>query len=164
MKWIGVAGVILLSASSLASDGADAGGLCQPKETTYFQCSVAKGRSINLCGSSDGAVQYRFGRKRAVELAFPADAREGAQAMRYAHYFRAHTDRHEIRFENQGFEYVLFDYQEGARRRSGVRVIGGDGKGERDVTCTGAVQSRLSALKRVLVCDAESALNGGRCP
>ena len=86
----------LLSSPCWASDGsaAAAGGLCAPKETTYFQCSAGKGRSINLCGPGEGAVQYRFGRNGAVELAFPADAKDGARSLRYAHYFRAQTDRH----------------------------------------------------------------------
>ena len=108
-------------------------------------------------------MQYRFGRNGTVELAYPADAREGARSLRYAHYFRAQTDRYEIRFENEGVEYVLFDYQEGKRREAGVHVTGADGK-ERDVVCSGAVMSRLPALQGVLRCDAESALNGGRCP
>lgn len=164
MRIVGAVGVLLLSTPCIASDRPAAGtGLCAPQETTYFQCSAAKGRSINVCGSADGAMQYRFGRNKAVELAFPADAKEGAKSLRYAHYFRAQTDRYEIRFENQGVEYVLFDYQEGAHREAGVRVTDADGK-ERDVVCTGPVRSKLPALQSVLPCDAESALNGGRCP
>ena len=158
-------GTLLSASPCWASDGSVAavGGLCTPKETTYFQCSAGKGRSINLCGSGAGAVQYRFGRNGAVELAFPADAKDGARSLRYAHYFRAQTDRYEIRFENEGVEYVLFDYQEGKRREAGVHVTGTDGK-ERDVVCSGTVRSRLPDLQGVLRCDAESALNGGRCP
>ncbi len=164
MRIIAALGAMLLAAPGIASDRPAPGtGLCTPQETTYFQCSAAKGRSISLCGPADGEVQYRYGRNEAVELAFPADAKEGAKSLRYAHYFRAQTDRHEIRFENQGVEYVLFDYQEGARREAGVHVTGADGK-ERDVVCSGPVRSRLAALQRVLPCDAESALNGGRCP
>ena len=154
-----------MSSPCLASDKAAAtvSGLCAPQETTYFQCSAGKGRTINLCGPGDGAVQYRFGRNGTVELAYPADAKEGARSLRYAHYFRAQTDRYEVRFENQGVEYVLFDYQEGQRREAGVHVTGADGK-ETDVVCSGPVRSRLPALQGVLRCDAESALNGGRCP
>jgi hypothetical protein len=157
-------GALVLSASCLASDRPAATvGLCAPQETTYFQCSAGKGRSINLCGSRDGAVQYRFGRHETVELAYPADAKEGARSLHYAHYFRAQTDRYHVRFENEGVEYVLFDYQEGERRQAGVHVTGADGK-ERDVVCSGPVRSRLADLQGVLRCDAESALNGGRCP
>ena len=158
-------GIFLLPVPGMASDGPAtvASGLCAPQETTYFQCSAGKGRSISLCGPRGGAVQYRFGRQGAVELAFPADANEGPQSLRYAHYFRAQTDRYEVRFENAGVEYVLFDYQEGKRRESGVHVTAADGK-ERDVACSGPVRSRLPDLKGILRCDAESALNGGRCP
>jgi hypothetical protein len=158
-------GALLLSSPCLASDGpaVAASGLCAAQETTYFQCSAGKGRSINLCGPGEGAVQYRFGRNGKVELAYPADAKEGARSLRYAHYFRAQTDRYEVRFENEGVEYVLFDYQEGKRREAGVHVTGADGK-ESDVACSGPVRSQLPALKGVLRCDAESALNAGRCP
>ncbi|MEO6594994.1 MAG: hypothetical protein ABIP94_09615 [Planctomycetota bacterium] len=155
---------LLLSANSLGDEApAAAAGLCAAKETTYFQCTAGKGRSINLCGAPGGGVQYRFGRHRTVELAFPENAREGGRQLYYAQYFRARTDRQEIRFENHGVGYVLFDYREGSQHEAGVRVTGADGK-ERDVVCTGPVRSKLSALRGVLPCDAESALNGGRCP
>jgi hypothetical protein len=157
-------GALVLSAQCVASDRPVAPpGLCTAQETTYFQCSAGKGRSIGLCGGGEGAVQYRFARNGTVELAFPADARQGAQSLRFAHYFRAQTDRYEIRFENQGVEYLLFDYQEGKRREAGVHVTAVDGK-EADVACSGPIKSRLPALQGVLRCDAESALNGGRCP
>jgi len=158
-------GTLLSSSPCLASDrsAAPSSGLCAPQETTYFQCCAGDGRPSNLCGPGEGAVQYRFGRNAKVELAFPTDAKEGPRSLRYAHYFRAQTDRYEIRFENGGVEYVLFDYQEGKRREAGVHVTGADGK-ERDVVCSGTVRSRLPDLQGVLRCDAESALNGGRCP
>jgi len=160
----GAFGTLVLSLPCIASDRpAAVPGLCTPQETTYFQCAAGKGRSIGLCGGGDGAVQYRFARHGTVEFAFPADARQGAESLRYAHYFRAQTDRYEIRFENQGVEYLLFDYQEGKRREAGVHVTGVDGK-EADVACSGPIKSRLPALQGVLRCDAESALNGGRCP
>jgi hypothetical protein len=84
-----------------------------------LQCSAGKGRSINLCGPGDGrgAVPVRT-QRNVIELAYPADAKEGARSLRYAHYFRAQTDRYEVRFENEGVEYVLFDYQEGKRREA----------------------------------------------
>ena len=164
MRALGVVVALLVSGPCLAADRPRAtSGLCEAHETTYFQCSAAKARSISLCGAADGALQYRFGRRQAVELAFPADTKEGAKSFRYAHYFRARTDRYEIRFENQGVEYVLFDYQESDHREAGVRVTTDDGK-EREVACTGPVKSSLPALQGVVPCDAESALNLGSCP
>ncbi|MDQ6640789.1 MAG: hypothetical protein M3Z15_14165 [Pseudomonadota bacterium] len=148
----------------MAADGpATQSGLCAPQETVYFFCSAGKGRSIALCGAAERTLQYRFGRQHAIELAYPRDAKEGAKALRYSHYFRARTDRFEIRFENEGVEYVLFDYQEDARRQAGVQVTTTDGK-ERETLCTAPPQSRLGRLQGVLPCDADSALNGGRCP
>lgn len=83
--------------------------------------------------------------------------------MVYAHYARFQTDRVEVRFENQGSEYVLFDYSEGRTRRAGVRVTTADDK-EREFACAGRITSRLGELRNVLRCDADSALNGGKCP
>lgn len=157
-------GMLVVSASCLAADRTGpVTASCMPQETIYFQCAASKGRSISLCGDAAGAVQYRFGRGKVVELAFPENAGDGAKQLLYSHYFRSQTDRYEIRFENRDVEYVLFDYQEGGRRQAGVHVTAADGS-ERDIACSGPVKSKLAALKGVLRCDGESALNLGRCP
>lgn len=134
--------------------------LCTPHESTWFSCPVARGRSVALCGTPGLSPQYRFGRSGAVEMRFPEQGVEGA--MLFAHYARYQTDRIEIRFTNQGVEYVVFDHIENGRKRAGVRVTTADSK-EREVVCTGSTKSRLSELEGVLACDRDSALNGGVC-
>jgi hypothetical protein len=150
-------------AGPVAANGPAAPGLCGAQETAFFACPVARGRFIGLCGSTAKALQYRFGRVGAVELQLPDSAAAGADRMLFAHYSRYQTDRVEVRFENQGSEYLIFDYVEDGRRRAGVRVTMPDAK-EREIACTGRATSRLVELESVLKCDADSALNGGKCP
>jgi hypothetical protein len=150
-------------AAPAVADGQAAPTLCGAQETAYFSCSTARGRSIGLCGSGAGALQYRFGRAGAVELQFPDDPAAGTSQMLFAQYSRYQTERLEIRFENRGSEYVVFDYLEHGRRSAGVRVTMLDAK-EHQITCSGRVTSRVAELKGLLRCDADSALNGGNCP
>ena len=58
---------------------------------------------------------------------------------------------------------MLFDDQEGERREAGVQVTTAAGK-DVAIACSSSVKSRLSELKSVLRCDAQSALNLGQCP
>jgi hypothetical protein len=147
-----------------ASGQATPANLCAADETAYFQCSVSKGRLLSVCGdAAQGRLQYRFGRPGHVEMAFPPSAADAPRQLLYSHYFRAETDRTEVRFVNGGAGYVLFDYDEGGRREAGVQVTTAAGK-DVAIACNGPVESRLAELKSVLRCDAESALNLGQCP
>ncbi|HEX7438375.1 MAG TPA: hypothetical protein VF308_16860 [Caldimonas sp.] len=158
-----VAIAVLISSGPGAAAGqpAPGGSLCTAGEIVYFHCPAAKGRSINLCGAGGDALQYRFGHGKVIELAYPEQASHGTGQFHYAHYFRYQTDRIELRFENQGVEYVLFDHHEEGRRRAGIR-FSADGK-EHDVVCTGPIRSKVVALKDIVPCDADSALNLGQC-
>ena len=151
----------LFAVVATQAQGARAQNLCAKDETTYFSCPASNGRSINLCGKPEQSLQYRFGKPGRVELVFPARAEGGADAFRYARYFRSQVDRFELRFDNAGAEYLLFDYTESGRREAGVTVTLG-GK-ERSVACRGPVRSRLGELENKLKCDNESALTGGAC-
>ena len=153
--------LLLAAVAASQAHAAHAQSLCAKDETTYFSCPASHGRSINLCGKSAQTLQYRFGKPGRVELAFPARPEEGADAFRYAHYSRFQVDRFELRFDNAGTEYVLFDYVESNRREAGVGVTQG-GK-EISVSCRRPVRSRLGELEGKLKCDTESALTGGAC-
>jgi hypothetical protein len=151
-------------------------GLCLAGETPYFSCQARSGKWIGVCGMRGGPVQYRYGRPGAVELAYPparspsaasaasatsAPASAG-QALRFAHYSRPLTERYELAFSIGSTRYAVFDYSEDARQSAGVQVQTA-GQPERQVLCRGAVQSRVEALEDLLPCDAENALNLGRC-
>lgn len=152
---------LLLAAASAQAHPARAQALCAKDEVTYFSCPSSNGRSINLCGKPAPTLQYRFGRPGRVELAYPAQAQDSVNAFWYAHYARAQTDRIEIRFDNAGVEYVLFDYTEDGRRQAGVRVTR-ESK-ETNLTCRGPIRSRLVELQDKLKCDADNALAAGTC-
>lgn len=152
--------LLLGAVAASQAHAAHAQSLCAKDEITYFSCPASNGRSINLCGKSAQTLQYRFGKPGRVELTFPARPEEGVDAFRYAHYSRFQVDRFELRFDNAGTEYVLFDYIESGRREAGVGVSQG-GK-EISVSCRRPVRSRLGELEGKLKCDTENALAGCR--
>jgi len=137
--------------------------LCAGGETAYFECAMASGKLLAVCGALPERLQYRFGRPGAVELAHPAAADEGPKTLLIARYHRYRTDRLALRFEREGVSYSVFDDQEDGRRRGGVEVKTADAR-VHELVCTGQVASRLSELVGVVACDRDSALAGGRCP
>ncbi|MBU6246130.1 MAG: hypothetical protein KGN77_00115 [Xanthomonadaceae bacterium] len=160
------ASITLALASSLPlAHGAPAaaGGQCRPPETTYFSCSTARHKTISLCGSLPGSLQYRYGKAPHVELLYPSSPGDGVRQLRYAHYFRFQSDRTEVTFSRRGYDYAVFDYTDEGKRSAGVRVTAPDGT-EHDVLCSGPIQGRLAPLGKSLRCDADNALNGGNCP
>ncbi|MFT3717328.1 hypothetical protein [Pseudorhodoferax sp.] len=134
---------------------------CAPAETA-FSCATARGRVLALCSAADKSVLYRFGRIGAIELQYPPSTQPQAGPMLYSEYGRYQTDRVEVRFDHQGTEYTVFDYHENGQRRAGVRITSTDTK-EREIACTSPITGRLGALKNLLPCDADSALNLGTC-
>jgi hypothetical protein len=138
-------------------------GLCAADETAYFECAMANGKLLAVCGALPERLQYRFGKPGAIELAHPAAASDGPRTLLIARYHRYRTDRLALGFEREGVSYAVFDDQEDGRGRGGVEVKTVDGR-VRELVCAGPVTSRLSELVGVVACDRESALNGGRCP
>jgi hypothetical protein len=137
--------------------------LCAADETAYFDCTMASGKLLAVCGALPDRLQYRFGRPGAVELAHPAAAHDGPQTLLIARYHRYRTNRLTLRFERNGVSYAVFDDEEDGKRRGGVEVKTADAR-VRELVCSGTVTSRLSDLVGVLACDRESALAGGTCP
>jgi hypothetical protein len=141
---------------------AAADGLCGHRETKYFSCPTSNQKWISICGAQAGLIQYRFGRKDRVELAFPT-LESTKDALKFAHYSRYQTDRLEIAFLIQSVRYSVFDYIEHGRRSAGVRVTR-PGQPEVTIPCAGNIQSALFRLEAKLPCDSESVLNMGDCP
>jgi hypothetical protein len=137
--------------------------LCAGEETAYFECTMASGKLLAVCGVLPERVQYRFGRPGAVELAYPAAADEGPKSMSIARYHRYRTDRLALRFVRDGVAYTVFDDREEGRGRGGVEVKTADAR-VHELVCAGPFASRLSDLVGVVACDRESALAGGSCP
>ena len=152
----------------VAAGASQAATHCTATEKVAFSCPLGASRVVSLCmapstGPGTPELSYRFGRLGAPELVFPSPPKGSLQRFRYAHYFRYRVDRTEVTFSNAGAEYTVFDYYEGEDKPSyarGVRV-GVDGK-NRELTCKGAVVSRLVQLGPLLPCDAENALSSCR--
>ncbi len=121
--------VLLLPALSIAAPTH-----CTSAEEVVFSCPLQRtAKVVSVCASprllaspSKGHLTYRFGKLGAVELEFPEDKAGSPAKFAHAHYFRAHTDRTQLRFTSGDFTYELFDeYEQGAKPPSavGVRVI-----------------------------------------
>ena len=158
-----LAAYALMAVPTAGANGPVPSGLCTAQETAWLSCTTSRQRWIGLCGKPPRTLQYRFGQPGRLELQFPDDPADGTHRMLFASYARYQTERVEVRFDNQGTEYVLFDYAEGGVRRAGLRVATADDK-ERELVCVGRITSRLGELRSLLKCDADSALNGGKCP
>ena len=89
---------LVVVAAPLATAAAPAS-LCAAGETAYFECAMASGKLLAVCGALPERLQYRFGRPQAVELAHPAAADEGPKTLLIARYHRYRTDRLALRFE-----------------------------------------------------------------
>jgi hypothetical protein len=88
----------LCAAPALAHDS-----LCRPGESALFSCRVGGGKLASLCASADlganaGTLQYRFGTRASVELAYPEPP---------AHP-RASFRRGSIAFSGGGGDFVSF--------------------------------------------------------
>jgi hypothetical protein len=89
--------------------------LCNLPEKVVFTCQLAEStKVVSLCGSEDftrtsGTLQYRFGRRGGLELAYP----EVTEGSRDAFTFDASTndggdvDELTVRFENGGHTYRI---------------------------------------------------------
>ncbi|GKS69051.1 hypothetical protein W03_10550 [Nitrosomonas sp. PY1] len=151
-------GLILVSWQAKASPIL---GLCEPQEIQFFHCKTKKGSWANLCGTSSGGLQYRFGRSGKIALRYPENPAEGKEQFLLARYFRFQTNRIEVTFQNQAVSYTIFDYTEGKHRHAGLRV---NNKGsESEIPCSAPFVSKLVELESVLDCDPDNALNGGVC-
>ena len=159
-----LAGAVLTTQATAHAGGAAPRSLCEPGEAVQFSCPMGRGRLLSVCGQPPAALQYRFGKPGRIELRYPADAAQGPQLFLFAQYMRYQVDRVALHFTNDGTEYEVFDEREDGQRSAGVRVSKAGADRETELPCRGPVTSRLGALKPLLRCDADSALQGGSCP
>lgn len=129
--------------------------LCRTGESVVFECPVARGRRVAVCGSADltttaGSLQYRFGRAAQLELQWPpvpaADWRSQVKAgqVMYAGGGGAY-----LRFAAPAAEYVVYSaVGRGWGRKAGVMVLQ-DGQQKSVQRCRAPARSRLGpALAR----------------
>lgn len=160
-----LAAVMLCAALPAVADAGSAfTGLCTPQEEVFLACPVRGGKLLSLCGTADGGIEYRFGRRHAIELRQSAPLRPDDATFQLARYGRAGVERTTVRFERNGVSYLLFDFHEGSRRLAGVDVTLPGAATEKRSACRAPIRSKLRELAGRMACDRESALQLGNCP
>jgi len=86
---------------------------------------------------NDGYIQYRFGNKDHVEMAYPAEKNKDSwKKFKYRSYMRgggkqnAGMELNYLTFSNNGYQYQLFRtyYAEDSSYATGITVTGANGK------------------------------------
>lgn len=98
--------------SGQAAGGA---GLCLAGETPVLSCTVGK-RVLSLCGtgitgavpSPSATLQYRFGRKGAVEMRYPSSPTPPGDLFRLSTTMFAGGGEERIRFSSGAYDYLVF--------------------------------------------------------
>lgn len=73
---------------------------CTAEETPIFSCLVEGGKRLSVCGSSEGAVQYRFGDEDEAELVLEGGA--------WASVPYSGGGEAQIKFETADTSYIVF--------------------------------------------------------
>ncbi len=139
--------------------------LCAADETTYFQCTVSKGRlaqRVRRCCEGQGAVPLRTTRAGRDGLSRETPKTRPVSCSTPTTFGRRPiAPKCGSRTPGQATCSSTTRKASAARPACRSRL-----PPERSVAiaCSGPVKSRLSELKGVLRCDAQSALNLGQCP
>lgn len=85
--------------------------LCRTGEKFLFACDLGRSK-VAVCGGTSPSgrdyAQYRFGRPGRLELVHPAGLEEGAGSMTWAFTGYSGGGESQIRFVNEGVEYVVY--------------------------------------------------------
>ena len=112
--------------------------LCAKDEQVAFSCHV-KGKIASLCASADlspssGTVQYRYGRKNALELVYPAAPEDPRKVFRWGVTAYSGGGADYFRFSNGGFGYTVYSGLGRGWQKEGVTVEK-DGKRVASLVC-----------------------------
>ncbi len=112
--------------------------LCEKDEQVAFSCHVGA-RIASLCASPDlspskGYVQYRYGRKSAVELTYPASKEHPSNYFRWGVLGFSGGGTDYFRFSNLGYDYVVYSGMGRGWQKEGVAVEK-DGKRLASLVC-----------------------------
>lgn len=92
----------------------NADSLCKANERILFSCITAKNKLISLCANNAAdnqqtAIQYRFGTSDNNELSYPADWVAANQAFAGRAQMFSGGGGIYLRFNNNGYDYVVYD-------------------------------------------------------
>ncbi|MDP1736252.1 MAG: hypothetical protein Q8L23_02295 [Caulobacter sp.] len=132
VRYLALAAVSLLAVAATSVppvQAASTPNLCAPGEQPVLSCGVG-GKVLSLCASgsltAEGAgsvkMQYRFGRKGAVEMAWPVRPEHPRGLFFLSTTMFSGGGEERIRFSNGGYDYVVFQRTiAGSRDEDGVR-------------------------------------------
>lgn len=109
-----------------------------PNEEVIYSFETKNGKKMSLVkDKTNQYIQYRFGTKTKVEMAFPAEkTKESWKKFHYNSYMRgggkdnAAMEIDNLLFTNNGFEYVIFKsyHSEGNDYATGIIIKDNQGK------------------------------------
>lgn len=125
--------------------------LCQPSEAVVFSCPVKGQRTVSVCASkplssTEGYLQYRFGKGDKSEITLPKDASSVAnwrkevtsRSLMFAGGGGAY-----LRFNNQAYAYVVYTaIGRGWGEKQGLFVLK-DGQMIANLKCAGKHQTQM---------------------
>ena len=85
--------------------------LCTSQEKVIFACGFKNNKIVSLCGSPDAAedyIEYRFGNKLHVELAYKASQANADRIFHRAEIIYASNAEYTIWFKNGQYTYSIF--------------------------------------------------------
>jgi hypothetical protein len=152
--------VFLLTVFSAPVHALPAKNLCSAQEQVILSCTLKKTEQIlSLCASKNlsankGYLQYRFGKRSRIELAFPVNRQGSQKAFTYARYTRPLVTYLQVRFVNLDYTYEIFsqsDATPGASFAStGIAVTPDSKKAARTFECTQPISGSLSKLEGIV--------------
>ena len=108
--------------------------LCNTNEKIIFNCNIKNSANIlSVCASQNlskdsGYIQYRFGRKGAIELEYPAEKEMSRSSFLFARYTRFQVSKLTLRFSNNKVNYTIFDNYDAESRpyvkEKGIEISG----------------------------------------
>jgi hypothetical protein len=145
--------------------------LCNTNEKIIFNCNIKNSANIlSVCASQNlskdsGYIQYRFGRKGAIELEYPAEKEMSRSSFLFARYTRFQVSKLTLRFSNNKVNYTIFDNYD-AESRPYVKEKGIEISGQRmenkniKLFCDQDALSNLEDLEDIVPCDENLSLGG----
>lgn len=158
--WLGVLamfspGLVLAAPATVCGEG-----------RAVFQCEVAGGGALALCGNYQGdtlqGLQYRFARNGKTELEFPK-AGFSLTDFKANHYVRYQVDYSLITFSSAGYIYGVYSNYDGEAgeadaRTAGVAVTNASEVEVANKRCAKVEVDKLQDVIPQLACDPDDAL------